>query len=262
MPSIKDLLRADKVALGSWLSLASLETAEMMARAGFDWLAIDMEHTGLSAADLLNLIRVIDQAGVTPLVRVGANDPLLIKRALDAGAHGVIVPNVGSVAEAEAAVDAARYPPRGKRGVGLFRAQDYGLGFKDYKPWADENTLVVVQIEHKDAVPQLKDILAVDGVDAFFIGPYDLSGSHGRPGEFDHPDVAKSLEAIQAVMAQKPDPAPGLHVVEPEHDRLQKAIADGYRFVAFASDMLIFAHSLNGHAGALDLKSRLKSERS
>jgi 2-dehydro-3-deoxyglucarate aldolase len=233
----------------------------MMARAGFDWLAVDMEHAGISGGELLNLIRVVELAGTAPLVRVGANDPFLIKRALDAGAHGVIVPNVGTPEEAEAAVKASRYPPRGERGVGLHRAQDYGLGFPDYKNWADEHTLVAIQIEHKDAVPRLKEMLEVDGVDAFFIGPYDLSGSHGRPGEFDHPDVKPSLDGIKAVVAQGVEPASGLHVVAPDPAKLKEAIEDGYRFVAFASDLLILAHALEDHGKALGLQETIRRVR-
>jgi 2-keto-3-deoxy-L-rhamnonate aldolase RhmA len=252
--TIKKKLQAGEVCIGSWLSLGSLETAEMMTRLGFDWIAIDMEHTGLGSSDLLNLIRVISMSGTAALVRVGANDPFMIKRALEAGAQGIIVPMVSTPEQAEAAVSAASYPPRGTRGVGLFRAQDYGLGFAEYKPWADENIFVAVQIEHRDALPRLREILAVDGVDAFFIGPYDFSGSYGRPGDFDHPEVAAGLSEIQAVVKEGVRPASGIHVVEPEHARLQKAIADGHRFIAFGSDMLIFAHALKAHADTLNLK--------
>lgn len=254
MTLIKKKLQDGGVCIGSWLSLGSLETAEMMTRLGFDWIAIDMEHTALGSSDLVNLIRVISMSGAAALVRVGANDPFLIKRALDAGAQGIIVPMVTTPEEAEAAVSAASYPPRGTRGVGLFRAQDYGLGFADYKPWADENIFVAVQIEHRDAVPRLREILEVDGVDAFFIGPYDFSGSYGRPGEFDHPDVAEGLRQIQEVVSAGVAPASGIHVVEPEHYRLQKAVEDGHRFIAFSSDMLMFAHGIKAHSDALGLK--------
>lgn len=225
----------------------------MMARAGFDWLAIDMEHTGLSAGDLVDLIRVVDMAGVAPLVRVGENHPLLIKRALDAGAQGVIVPMVGSRAEAEAAVSCASYPPRGVRGVGLYRAQEYGLDFPGYRDWINDNTLVAVQIEHKDAIDELPDLLDVDGVDAFFIGPYDLSGSFGRPGEFDNSDVAGALQRISDIVKSGVRPASGTHVVDPDPAKLKAAIAEGHRFVAFSSDLLIFSHAVKAHADGMGL---------
>jgi len=252
MKSIKARLAAGETCVGSWLSLGSLETAEMMARAGFDWLAIDMEHTGLSAGDLVDLIRLVDMAGVAPLVRVGENHPLLIKRALDAGAQGVIVPMVGSVEEAEAAVRSASYPPRGVRGVGLYRAQDYGLDFPGYRDWINDNTLVAIQIEHKDAIDPLPAMLEVDGVDAFFIGPYDLSGSFGRPGEFDNPDVADALERINQIVKSGVRPASGTHVVDPDPAKLKAAIAEGHRFVAFSSDLLIFSHALKAHGEGLE----------
>lgn len=253
MRSIKARLAAGETCVGSWLSLGSLETVEMMARAGFDWLAIDMEHTGLSAGDLVDLIRVVDMAGVAPLVRVGENHPLLIKRALDSGAQGVIVPMVGSVEEAEAAVASASYPPRGVRGVGLYRAQDYGLDFPGYRDWINENTLVAIQIEHKDAIDQLPAMLDVPGVDAFFIGPYDLSGSFGRPGEFDNPEVADALGRIRKIVESGVKPASGTHVVDPSPDKLKAAISEGHRFVAFSSDLLIFSHAVKTHAEGMGL---------
>jgi 2-dehydro-3-deoxyglucarate aldolase len=259
MQSIKARLAAGDTCIGSWLSLGSLETAEMMARAGFDWLAIDMEHTGIGARELVDLIRVVDMAGVAPLVRVGENHPLLIKRALDAGAQGIIVPMVGSRAEAERAVQYASYPPRGVRGVGLYRAQDYGLGFAQYRDWINENTLVAIQIEHRDAIDELPDMLAVEGVDAFFIGPYDLSGSFGKPGDFENPEVADALARIRAVVKTGVKPASGTHVVDPDTDKLKAALAEGHRFVAFSSDLLVLSHALAGHSASLGLERRFNA---
>ena len=168
-----------------------------MARAGFDWLVIDMEHTAIDTFQAQQMIQIIDLAGCVPLVRVGSNDPLLIKRAMDGGAHGIIVPMVNTPAEARRAVSAIRYPPAGTRGVGLSRAQGYGLGFRQYQIWAEEETILIVQIEHIQAVENLEEILAVEGVDGFIVGPYDLSGSLGRPGDFGHAEVAGALSKVQ-----------------------------------------------------------------
>lgn len=254
MESIKKRLSDGQVCVGSWLSLGSMETAEMMVRAGFDWLAIDMEHTGLSANDLVNLIRIVSLGGVAPLVRVGSNDPLLIKRALDAGAEGVIVPMVSSRLEAEKAVRSASYPPRGDRGVGLFRAQDYGLDFPSYRDWINENVLVAVQIEHKDAIEELDEILEVQGVDAFFIGPYDLSGSFGKPGDFSNPEIIAALDEVKRIASSGVRPAAGTHVVDPEPSKVRDAVAEGYRFIAFSSDLLIFSNGLSEHSHDLALE--------
>ncbi|NQW04624.1 MAG: 2,4-dihydroxyhept-2-ene-1,7-dioic acid aldolase, partial [Acidobacteria bacterium] len=170
-----------------------------MADAGFDWLAIDLEHSAIGLREAQELIRVIDAAGVAPLVRLTANDPNQAKRLLDAGAKGVIVPMVNTAAEATAAVAAVRYPPHGRRGVGLARAQGYGATFEEYLRIGEQNTVVVVQIEHADAVQNLQSILGVSGVDATIIGPYDLSGSVGLPGQFDAPAVTELLSTYEAV---------------------------------------------------------------
>ena len=130
---LKKKFEKKSISIGSWITLAHPAIAEIMAKSGFDWLTIDMEHSAITLSEAQNLIQVIELCQVTPLVRVSENDPTLIKRVMDAGAHGVIVPMVNTVAEAEAAVSAVKYPPVGIRGVGLARAQGYGLEFKKYK---------------------------------------------------------------------------------------------------------------------------------
>ncbi len=163
------------LSIGSWIQLGHPAIAEIMASAGFDWLAVDLEHSTITLREAEDLIRVIDLKGVVPLVRLSTNNSEQIKRIMDAGAHGVIVPMVNSPAEAEAAVAAVKYPTVGKRSVGLARAQGYGASFKDYVAWENDHSLVIVQIEHIEAVNSLESILLVEGVDAYFVGPYDLS---------------------------------------------------------------------------------------
>jgi len=170
--SLKSKLKKNKVVIGSWISLPSTAVAEIMAKANLDWVAIDLEHSPITLSQVEDLIRIIDLAGNTPLVRVGENNPLIIKRVMDAGAHGVIVPMVSSKEEALRAVASVRYPPEGKRGVGLARAQCYGLEFDEYKLWQSKESMVIVQIEHIDAIGNLEDILSVDGVDGSMIGPF------------------------------------------------------------------------------------------
>jgi 2-keto-3-deoxy-L-rhamnonate aldolase RhmA len=251
---LKQKLRSKQTVLGSWMSLGSPAIAEMMARAGYDWLTIDLEHSVIDLAEAQEMIRTIDLLNVSPLVRLSSNDSVQIKRMMDAGAHGVIVPNVKSAAEARSAVDAVYYPPQGSRGVGLARAQKYGHGFTNYRDWLAENAVVVVQIEHKDAVKNLKEILSVEGIDAFMVGPYDLSGSFGRPGDFEAPEFLAALETIRTVGATS-GVSPGIHVVEPDLNKLSQAKQDGYRMIAYSVDIRMldtacrkpFADAKTGH---------------
>ena len=236
MKRLKQKLHNKQITIGSWITLAHPAIAEIMAKAGFDWLAVDMEHSVITIREAEELIRVIDLSGVVPLVRLSANDPVQIRRVMDAGAYGVIVPMVNSVAEAEQAVSAVRYSPEGRRGVGLARAQGYGSAFESYLEWVNKNAVVIVQVEHIDAVSNLEEILSVDGVDGFIVGPYDLSGSLGAPGEFLHPLMKETMERIISVGAAS-GKAPGIHVIEPNPDELKNRIEQGYRFIAYSLDI-------------------------
>ena len=240
---LKDKIRNQELTIGSWLSFTYSPVCEMMIKSGFEWLVIDMEHTGTDFHHALQLIQIIDLAGCVPLVRVGENDSLIIKRVLDSGAHGVIVPMVNTKEEAEKAVDSVYYPPKGSRGVGLFRAQKYGIGFEEYKECVKKEIIIIVQIEHIRGVENLESILDVDGVDAFIIGPYDLSGSLKQPGNFEHPDVLKALEEVKRVLSVHNKPG-GYHVVHSDHKLLLQKIEEGYRFIAYGDDMVFFAEKL------------------
>lgn len=222
--------------LGTWITLGHPAIAEIMAHAGFDFVTVDMEHSTISIAQAGELIRTIDLAGSAPLVRLSINDPVQIKRVMDAGAAGIIVPMVNSRAEAEAARDAMLYPPRGKRGVGLARAQGYGASFADYRDRLTERAVLIAQIEHIDGVNALADILAVDGLDGIIVGPYDLSASLGVPGQFDHPQVREALQRIETVTLQS-GKALGMHVVEPDTEALAARVAQGYTFLAYSLDI-------------------------
>lgn len=235
--TLKQKLQNRELTIGSWITLGHPSIAEIMAKAGYDWLTVDMEHSAITMHQAQQLIQVIELCGCVPLVRVGDNDPNLIKRVMDAGAHGVIVPMVNTREDAEQAVASVKYPPYGFRGVGLARAQGYGASFEEYKQWNDDESIVIVQIEHIKAVGNLEEILAVDGVDGFIIGPYDLSGSLGVPGEFDHPDVVAALEKVKEITKRK-NALSGFHVIPPTIEDLQEKIAEGYLFVAHSLDIL------------------------
>jgi len=242
MIDLKERLQRNELALGSWITLSHPAIAEIMARAGFDWLAIDLEHSVVSLREAEEMIRVIELCGVVPLVRLSSNDPVQIKRVMDAGAHGIIVPMVNSPEEARRAVAAMKYPPSGQRGVGLARAQGYGMTFETYRAWLDRSSILIVQVEHIRAVEQLHDILSVNGVDGFLVGPYDLSGSLGIPGNFDHPSMLEALEHIRQV-ARNHKAAPGYHVVPPRPELLVQKMKEGYRFLAYSVDMLFLGET-------------------
>lgn len=236
-PSLKQRLRNKELTLGSWITLGHPSVAEIMCQAGYDWLTVDMEHSVITLDKAQALLQIISLSGLAPLVRVGVNDSNLIKRVMDAGAHGVIVPMVNSREEALKAVQSVKYPPVGFRGVGLARAQGYGASFPHYKEWNDKHSVVIVQVEHIKAVENLRSILSIEEVDGFIIGPYDLSGSLGYPGEFDHPKVIEALEEVKRV-TQEMDAVSGFHVIPPDNSALNEKIEEGYLFVAHSLDIL------------------------
>jgi 2-dehydro-3-deoxyglucarate aldolase len=234
--SLKNKLRSGKATVGSWVTLGHPAIAEIMANAGFDWVVVDLEHSVMSIQQAADLIRAIDQCGVAPLVRLTSSDADQAKRVMDAGAHGIIVPMVNTVADAQRAVAMVRYGPEGIRGVGLARAQGYGARFAEYLAWQREEPVVVVQIENKLALDALAGIFAVPGVDAFLVGPYDLTCSMSIPGNFEHAEFAAAMARIRdaGVAAKLPG---GLHIVEPDVVALNRALAEGYRFVAYSVDI-------------------------
>lgn len=223
--------------LGSWITIGNSSIAEIMADAGFDWLCIDLEHTVTDYHEAQQLIIAIQSKGLKAFVRVGDNNARIIKRMLDAGADGIIVPAVNSALEAKKAVDYVKYPPQGKRGVGLARAQSYGFGFDSYRDIKSKEIKLIVQIEHINAIKELDSIIQTDGVDGTFIGPYDLSGSIGKPGQWDEPEVKEALKTYEET-AKKYNKLIGFHVVPPDYSLVEEKINKGYNFIAFGFDAM------------------------
>ena len=226
-----------KNTIGSWITLNNSSVAEIMSGCGFDWLCVDMEHSIIDYTQAQLLIATIQSKGIKAFVPVGENNNRIIKRVLDAGADGIIVPMVNNKEDAIKAINSVKYPPNGNRGVGLARAQDYGFGFDDYKNNIDNNIKLIVQIEHIDAINNLEEILSLDGIDGTFIGPYDLSGSMGKPGKYNDDDV-KSVIRNYEITAKKYNKLIGYHVIEPDYKLVEKKIKDGYNFIAFSLDTL------------------------
>jgi 2-dehydro-3-deoxyglucarate aldolase len=239
--NLKNKLKQREITLGSWITLGNTSIAEIMAKAGFEWLVIDMEHSVITLDIAQQLIQVIEGCGAVPLVRVGENDATVIKRVMDAGAYGVIVPMVNTKKQAEAAVNAVKYPPVGTRGVGLARAQGYGSTFEEYRSWVNKESIVIVQIEHIDAVNNLESIL-IDGIDGCIIGPYDLSASLGIPGNFTHPDVLAALKKVEKTCRERKVTL-GMHVIQPDYKLALESISKGYNFIAFSLDILFLGNT-------------------
>lgn len=252
---LKSKLHARKLTLGSWLSIGNPTTVEIMARAGFEWLVVDLEHTAISIDVACEMIRIIDLCGVTPLVRLTSNDANQIKRVMDAGAHGIVVPMVNTAGQADLAVAATRYAPKGTRGVGLSRAQGYGTKFAEYLSWQSEGPIVIVQIEHISAIDNLEEIIAVSGVDGLIIGPYDLSCSMGIPGQFENPVFLDAMARIRTI-AEKHKFSVGMHIVEPDLLLLEKAVSDGCTFIAYSVDMRML--DVSARAGSMRFQSLQK----
>ena len=174
--------------------MASVEAVEMTVQLGYDWLFIDAEHGALGPNEVFSLLQA---AGDCPcLVRVPGFDEGFIKKALDAGAAGIIVPQVESLAEAQDIVRVCKYPTQGQRGVGLGRAHDYGLHFQEYLARANDETIIVIKAESRNAITHIDAMASCEGVDAVLIGPYDLSASLGQVGDFDNPEFIEAIEQI------------------------------------------------------------------
>tara|TARA_Y100000590_G_C15712937_1_gene1010919 strand:- start:1969 stop:2718 length:750 start_codon:yes stop_codon:yes gene_type:complete len=235
--TLKQKLKNGETLIGSWITFSDPSVAEVMANAGFDWLTIDLEHSSINIKQAEDLIRTIDLCGVSPLVRLTSNNSDLIKRVLDAGAKGIIVPMVKSLKDAKKAIDSAYYPPKGIRSFGLARAQRYGVGFEEYLQKSSDETIVIVQIEHIDALEELEEILSLESIDAYIIGPYDLSGSMGIPGQFDNEKYLDAIEFIRRT-AERVNKPGGIHIVEPDIEAYEKAFKD-YSLIAFSVDFRI-----------------------
>jgi 2-dehydro-3-deoxyglucarate aldolase len=235
--NLKKLLKENKFSIGSWVTLSHASITEVMVDAGFDWLVVDMEHSVITLAQAQSLIKTIELKDAIPLVRVGENNSNLIKRVMDAGAYGIVVPMVNTKEDAETAVRAVKYPPYGSRGVGLARAQGYGFEFEQYKDWVHKESIVIAQIEHINAIENLDAILSVEGIDGTIIGPYDLSGSLGVPGEFENRRVTEAVSRYEEVSKHVGKPM-GFHVVQPDIKKVIELKQKGYSFLAVGLDAL------------------------
>ena len=242
--TLKKKLHNKEFTIGSWVTIGHQAVIDILAEAGFDWLTIDLEHTAIDYNELQILIGFIQSHNMAALVRVSKNEEVIIKRALDAGADGIIVPMICSAGDALKAVEFAKYPPVGKRGVGLNRAQRYGFGFEQYQSWLTENLVIIAQIEHIDGVNNINEIIHTAGIDGVFIGPYDLSASLGIPGKYEEEIVVNALQQFEAACIRE-NISMGYHVVEPDGELVNIKVKAGYNFIAFSTDFLFMGKKAN-----------------
>lgn len=236
--SFKKRLLAGEQCYGCWLHLCSPVAAEVLALAGYDALIIDHEHGSGDLVGAIQIMQAMSATPASPILRVPWNDPVALKRALDTGPEGVMIPSINSADQAKAAAAACRYPPGGMRGAayGLVRASDYGMAAKDYFENVQDNLLVICQIETVEAVDAISEIAAVDGVDMLFIGPIDLSGSIGKLGRFDDAAVIALRERAEDAIKASGKLLGGLAV---PNLSIADMTARGYDFVTAASDITL-----------------------
>ncbi len=230
---LKRKLKAGEQTFGTWVSIESPMTAELMSSFGFDYFIIDTEHAPLDPLHVQTLMQAMrPDTKTTPLVRVWWNDPVPIKRILDIGAHGIMVPWVNTEEDAKKAVAATRYAPKGNRGNGPRRA---ALFDPDYLQTADDEIMVVAQIETKEAVSNIDAICSTEGVDVVYIGPADLSSSHGHTGDKGHPEVQEAIDKVYDA-AKAHGISAGIHYGSGKP--MQERIAKPWDFITLGNDIL------------------------
>lgn len=245
--TLKQALQKKQLTIGTWLSIGDEIVAEIVSSSGFDWIAVDMEHGPIDYKTLQNVVRIIDLSGCIPLVRIASHDPVHIRRVMDTGVEGIIVPMVNKKLFADLAIASMHYPPKGSRGLGLARAQMYGEKVEEYIDMAGKDAIVVAQIEHIDAIKDIQDIARSD-VDALFLGPYDLSASMGIPGKFLDVEFMSAVEKFEEA-CKKLDKPIGYHVVDSnDHNRIQSCVKKGYSFLAVGLDTMHLTKASKGAA--------------
>jgi 2-dehydro-3-deoxyglucarate aldolase len=237
---LRQRLRSGGCSIGSWIQIPHASIAEVMGQAGYDWVAVDLEHGSIAVHQLPDLFRALELGGTLPLVRLARGHFIDCKQALDAGAAGVIVPMVADAEQLIAVRDACRWPPAGRRGVGFSRANLFGKHFDTYREEAQAPFLVAM-IEDVRAVDNLEAIMKVEGLDALLVGPYDLSASMGLTGQFEHPDFRAAQLRIHQLTEKYKMPF-GVHVVKPDPAQLRDSLTAGHRFVAYSIDT-VFLYS-------------------
>ncbi len=258
--TVKQRLAEGLPTVGQWISLPSPSVVELLASFQPDWLLIDTEHSPAEGETVEHALRAMAGTGVVPLVRVAGNDPVLIKKALDRGAYGVVVPLVNTQERAQAAVAAAKYPPEGVRGVAGSRANRYGVDLPDYFAQWNSQVLVICQVETAEALENIDAIAAVPGIDVLFIGPNDLSANLNLFRQFDNPEFKRAVDRILTA-ATRHRIAAGY--MAGNADEVLERIDQGFRFVSAGSDTRLLAAAASAAFGKIKagLAERVRATR-
>jgi len=239
--NFKARLGEKKPLIGTLISWPFPETAEIAAQAGFDWLFLDWEHGLHEVRSLQQIVQAVGEACAC-IVRVPDNGAVWISKALDTGAAGLIIPHIESPDEVERAVLSAKYPPQGTRSIGVARAQGYGRAVRRSVEEDNPGTVLIAQIEHIKGVRDIEKIVAVPGLDAVFIGPFDLSASMNKPGRIADEDVREAIGTVRKACTRQGLP---VGIFAPDAPAAKKALSEGYTFVCVGTDAMVYASVMN-----------------
>lgn len=245
-------LRQQDLLLGTMLTLPAPEVAEMVSRCGVDWLFLDGEHGPLSTLDWQRMMQA-SGGRCANILRIPSCTEQAVKQALDIGADGIIAPMVNTAEQARQLVQWSKYPPQGRRGVGLARAQAYGLDFAGYMDRANDSLAVIVQAEHVAAVEQIDSIVAVEGIDAVFVGPYDLSASMGKLGQLDDPEVRAAIDVVGSACKKRQVALGWFGLDVPS---VAPLIDQGYSLICVGTDAGFVTGGVSGMLSALADRAR------
>jgi 2-keto-3-deoxy-L-rhamnonate aldolase RhmA len=236
--SLKNKFINREPVFAGWTSLGNPQVTEMLSMSGVDFIGIDIEHSTISQEQSQSIISACNSAGVSCLPRIATHNQEAIKRVLDSGADGIIVPTVETPEQVAQLIEWMKYPPLGKRGYGISRAQGYGHDFIDYTTHWNKSSSLIIQIESISAVETIEQLLQFEEVDGAMVGPYDISGSLGIPGQIEDEKVRNAGQLVVDA-CKKYGKACGTHDIDPTSERVQSAIDNGYTFIVLASDVFI-----------------------
>ncbi len=239
---IRNKLKSNKYSIGTFVQINNADIVEIISSQGYDWIALDLEHGKINYSDLTNLFRSIEINNSIPLVRLGENSEYACKKIMDAGACGLIIPMLKNAEDLQNVINFSLWPPKGRRGVGYARANNYGKSFEYYLKNLSQNPLIIPMIENKEFVSNLEKIIKMKNIDAFFIGPYDLSASLGDPGNFETKTFKNTITYILKICKKYNTPV-GIHIVEPNKDELKRKIKSGFQFLAYSLDTVFITKS-------------------
>ena len=242
LQKLRKKIAAQQPVYGLWVSLESPSITEIATTMGLDWVTVDMEHGHLDWREVMEHVRAVRGTDTAVFVRIPELQQSAVKRALDIGAHGVLIPLIRTRAELELGMQYGRYPKRGVRGVGGERAVKWGLNFREYLQGADAQTLIIPLIETREAAENIDEILSVPGLEMIFFGPADLSASHGHLGEWEGPGMAKMILDIRARAARR-GIGSGVMSLDPKDARLRRK--QGFNMIGLGSDAGMMIRSIN-----------------